>query len=55
MEFMLDSQVHCVLCLDSQNLVCGCLNGSLGILNLKKKQFIALIHTHFDKLLALAY
>ncbi len=36
-EFKLDSQVQCVTVLEDSNIVCGCLNGTLGIMNPEEK------------------
>ena len=46
LEVKLESQANVLKALDERYVVCGCLNGTLGILDREKKQFSYLVRSH---------
>jgi hypothetical protein len=39
----------------SSSIICGCLNGTLGVLNREKKVFNYIVRSHSDDLIDLKY
>ena len=55
LEIKLDSQVCCMAVWNAQQVLCGCLNGTLGILNRQLRLFSFLVRSHSEPVISLRY
>lgn len=55
LEVKLDSQVNALAVISDKIIVCGCLNGTMGILDRGKKLFNYLVRSHMDEIIQMRY